>query len=78
MEPQEIIEKSRKMQKSDNEQFVGQFLKNKRTFSVYLTNNFCLNHHKFHVIVDGTMSRYTSQFDDNFFNDVEQAFKDRI
>lgn len=32
MEPQEIIEKSRKMQKSDNEQFVGQFLKNKRTF----------------------------------------------
>ena len=78
MEPQEIIEKSRKMQKSDNEQFVGQFLKNSRTFLVYLTDKFCLNQYKFHVIVDGTMSRYTSQFDDKFFNSVEQAFKDRI
>lgn len=78
MEPQEIIVNARKMQKSDNEQFVGQFFKNNRTFSVYLTNKFCLNRYKFHVIVDGTMSRYTSQFDDKFFNDVEQAFKDRI
>ena len=77
MELQEIIEKSRKMQKSDNEQFVGQFIKNNRTFSVYLTDKFCLNQYKFHVIVDGTMSRYTSLFDEKFFDSVETLFKYR-
>ena len=78
MEPQEIIINARKMEKANNEQYIGGFYKNGRKFVVYLTDNFCLNIHKFHVFVDGTMSRYTSQFDDKFFNNVEQAFKDRI
>jgi hypothetical protein len=65
------------MKRTDNEQHVGEMTHNGRIYSVYVTDMFCLNKHKFHVIVDGSMSRYTSRFDEKFFNDVEQAFKER-
>ena len=77
MELNEILEKSMHMKRTDNEQHVGEMTHNGRTYSVYVTDMFCLNRHKFHVIVDGSMSRYTSIFDEKFFNDVEQAFKER-
>lgn len=77
MNIEEITAKAKTMEKTDSQQFVGEFVMNGRKFVVYLTDKFIANRHKFHVFIDGTMSRYTSKFNDKFFNDVELAFSER-
>ena len=77
MSTEEIIKKSRGMERTDSEQFVGEFVHGERKFVVYLVDKYFANRHRFHVFIDGSMSRYTSVFDDSFFEDVENAFNER-
>ena len=77
MDIEDIMVKARTMEKTDSQQFVGEFVRNGRKFVVYLTDKFIANRHKFHVFIDGTMSRYTSKLDDDFFNNVELVFSER-
>lgn len=77
MDIEDIMVKARTMDKTDSQQFVGEFVRNGREFAVYLTDKFIANRHKFNVFIDGTMSRYTSKLNDDFFNNVELAFSER-
>ena len=77
MNIEDIMVKARTMDKTDSQQFVGEFVRNGRKFVVYFTDKFIANRHKFRVFIDGTMCMYTSKLNDDFFNTVELAFSER-
>lgn len=77
MSIEEITAKAKTMEKTDSQQFVGEFVRDGRKYVVYLTDKLLFNMRQFHVFIDGTMSRYTSKLNDKFFDDVELAFMER-
>lgn len=72
-----IEQKGRRMNRREKMQKIDETVYDGHHYSFFLVDNFCLNTHRYRVIVDGNMSLYTSHLDEDLIEHVYKHLEER-